>query len=257
MRVAIMQGPDGLTAGSSAWAGLEAAIQAVRPQVLVTNEMPFGPWLAQDNMFDEAAAATSLATHDSGVEILQKLEVPIVLSSRPVRCGGRLANEAFALISEKYHFAHQKHYFPDEPGWYETAWFQTGRPGFDVVDVGGLKVGFLLCTELFFNEWARHYGRLGATLIAVPRASGESVGHWLTAASMAAIVSGCYVVSSNRIANATFGGRGFAVGPDGSLIAETSHSHPVVAFDVDPDRSAQQRTQYPCYVKELVATQEM
>ncbi len=257
MRVALMQGPDGLAASGPAWDHLAASVQAVRPDILVTNEMPFGRWLAESEMFDAGAAAASVEAHGTGLGSLHDLGVPVVLSSRPVLAGDRLANEAFALIQGAYRIAHHKHYFPVEAGFHETAWFRTERPGFDAVDAGPIKVGFMLCTELFFNEWARHYRRQGAQLIAVPRASGEGVEHWRTAAAMAAIVSGCYVVSSNRVGGAspevTFGGKGFAFAPDGSLIVETSADEPVVVFDLDPGRSVEQQTQYPCYVQEIEA----
>lgn len=72
--------------------------------------------------------------------------------------------------------------------------------GFDVLEYRGQRLGVLLCTELMFTEWARHYRRQGAHVIAVPRASGMSMRKWHTAAAMAAIVSGCYVLSSNRAA---------------------------------------------------------
>jgi N-carbamoylputrescine amidase len=89
-----------------------------------------------------------------------------------------------------------------------------------VVEHRGLRIGVLLYTELMFNEWARHYRRQGAHVIVVPRASGAS-GKWDTAA-MAAIVSGCYVLSSNRASqvndpDSSFGGRGFVYSPTGEL----------------------------------------
>jgi N-carbamoylputrescine amidase len=63
-------------------------------------------------------------------------------------------------------------------------------------------------------------------MIVVPRAAGRSLHRWHTAAAMAAIVSGCYVLSSNRVsgdaAESTFGGRGFAFSAAGELIAETT-----------------------------------
>ena len=129
------------------------------------------------------------------------------------------------------------------------------RPGFDVVEYRGLRIGVLLCTELMFNEWARHYRRQGAHVIVVPRASGASR-KWDTAAAMAAIVSGCYVLSSNRAPRAndsasTFGGRGFVYSPTGELLAETSPSKPLVTIDVDVTRVAGAQRGYPCYVHEL------
>ena len=254
MRVAVMQGLDGLMADSPDWKQIKRRVQEVRPDILVTNEMPFGNWLAGAETFDPDAAAASVAAHEGGLLALQGLGVPVVLSSRPVMLADGLANEAFTLAGGTYCFGHHKHYFPAEPGFHETMWFRTGRSGFDAVEAAGIRAGFLLCTELFFNEWARQYRRQGAQLIAVPRASGESVDKWHAAARMAAIVSGCFVASSNRAGWAapdlTFGGRGFAMAPDGTLMGETSESSPVFAFDLDPERSASQQAEYPCYVTE-------
>lgn len=84
----------------------------------------------------------------------------------------KLVNEAFLLEGSNYKMMHQKYYFPAEEGWHEASWFKTEIEGFNLVDVGQLKIGVLLCTELMFTEKARHYGRLGSNLIVSPRASG-------------------------------------------------------------------------------------
>jgi N-carbamoylputrescine amidase len=112
----------------------------------------------------------------------------------------------------------------------------------------------MLCTDAMFNEHARHYGRQGASLIAIPRAAGTSTENWLAAGKMAAIVSGSYVVSSNRVGSSQediiFGGAGFAFHPDGSLLARTSAENSLLAVDVDPEVSTAQRGLYPRYVRE-------
>jgi N-carbamoylputrescine amidase len=257
MRVAILEAQNGMVAGSREWCELASRIGDVSPEVLVTNEMPFGPWLAESNRYDQEAATRSVSDGEAGIEALQALKLSVVLSSRPVQAGERLANEAFALVDGTYQRVHHKQYFPDEPCFYERDWFRPELSGFDAVDLGGWSAGFLLCTELFFTEWARHYRRLGANLIAVPRASGESLRTWLPGAQTAAIVSGCYVASSNRVGAASpqlvFGGRGFCIAPDGSVIAETSAAQPVVVFEIDLEVSAAQQRQYPCYVEELTS----
>ena len=78
---------------------------------------------------------------------------------------------------------------------------------------------------------------------------------WEAAGAMAAIVSGCYVVSSNRVGpgrgEVRFGGNGFAFAPDGTCIARTSAAQPVVSIEIDPERVVRQRAEYPCYVDEL------
>ncbi len=254
MKIAFIESAEGLTADAPEWGRLSGRIASVAPEALVTNEMPFGPWLAEADSFDREAAMASIAAHEEGLAALTELGVPVVLSSRPVGSGKKLANEAFALVGGDYRFGHQKHYFPEGPGFYEATWFRTERTGFDVVEAGGLKVGFMLCTELMFTEWARHYRRQGAQLIVAPRTTGPSVARWKTAAAMAAMVSGCYVVSSNRAGQTskelTFGGKGFAFAPDGTLILETSAEAKVVSFDLDLDRVAYQQSQYPCDVRE-------
>lgn len=254
MKITFMEAPETLTVGTPPWDQLAGRISDAAPDILVGNELPFGPWLAQTDIYDPNAAAASISAHDAGLEALASLGVPVVLASRPVAAGPRMANEAFTLIDGIASFAHHKHFFPQEPGYYEASWFHTARPGFDVVEAGELKVGFMICTEIMFTEWARHYRRQGAQLIAVPRASTMSAEHWKTAASMAALVSGCYVVSSNRAGTGAggikFGGVGFAFAPDGTLIAETSADHPVATFDLDVGWVRRQQKEYPCYVKE-------
>ena len=217
--------------------------------------MPFGNWLAAAKEYSADEADKSIYAHNDGLDTLKKLNIPTILSSRPVPFKGKLANESFALVNGEYKFAHQKHYFPEGSGFYETKWFVNEKSGFDIIEANGLKIGVLLCTELFFNEWARSYGRQGAHLIVVPRATGETVEHWKTAAAMAAIVSGCYVVSSNRVGRfddeLIFGGNGFAFSPGGTLISETSAENPVMSIDLDFDLIKNKQKDYPCYVPEL------
>jgi N-carbamoylputrescine amidase len=79
---------------------------------------------------------------------------------------------------------------------------------------------------------------------------------WDAAARMAAIVSGCYVLSSNRVSDSAgseprFGGRGFAYSPTGELIGETSNSVPLISVDVDKGLVAEAQRNYPCYVREI------
>jgi N-carbamoylputrescine amidase len=169
---------------------------------------------------------------------------------------GLRTNEAFLRSSgDNLQRVHTKQYFPDEEGYYEARWFQAGERHFRLDDAGPLRCGFLICTELMFNEHARHYGRAGAHVILVPRATGSgSLDRWLVAMRMAAIVSGSYVVSSNRSGTdshgQTFGGHGWIIDPSGTLVAETSAEAPAVFYEIDTDLVAQAQRDYPCYVRE-------
>lgn len=254
MRICMMEGPVDLDPRGATWEGMADRIGELAPDLLVTNEMPFGPWLAASPVYDADRAAASVRIHEEGLAALAALKLPAIVSSRPVPAGERLANEAFALQDGRYTPLHHKQYFPQEPGFYEASWFQPAMSGFEVFEVGGIRLGVQLCTELMFNERSRRYGRDGAELIVAPRASGASIGRWMTAGAMAALVSGCYVVSSNRAGRTAdgqvFGGRAFAFQPDGEPLAGSTDTESIVAIEVDPARSRAQQSQYPCYVRE-------
>lgn len=141
VRLGFVQWPEGVLAGNSVWKTIHEEVQAVRPDILVTNELPFGPWIARTPVFDQAIAQESVTAHEAGLDALRALSLKLVISSRPVWSGDRLANEAFALENANvYRSLHQKHFFPAEPGWYETTWFRSGVPGFEVAELSGVKV---------------------------------------------------------------------------------------------------------------------
>ena len=95
------------------WNELRDSVSAARPDILVTNELPFGPWLAEGAVFSDDAAHLSLRAHDSGLQGLIDLNLPAVISSRPVWNGKRLANEAFVLEKGIVRPLHRKQYFPE------------------------------------------------------------------------------------------------------------------------------------------------
>lgn len=259
LRVSFAQWPEGLRPGDANWEEIVRLLGEDKPDILLTNEMPFGAWVSEADTYDHQLAQMTIADHERGLDALKDLQLPAIISSRPVSAHDRLANEAFALIHGEYQFLHQKHFFPNEPGFYEAAWFVTAKPGFNVIDVNGVKVAALLCTELMFNEHARHYGRAGAELIVVPRASDPDVHYWEIAASMAAMVSGAFVATANRMGTAqggvVFGGRGMLFSPQakeiGSLVPVDDQSL-ITTLDIDIGMAQRAKGDYPCYVEDLV-----
>lgn len=95
-----------------------------------------------------------------------------------------------------------------------------------------------------FNEWARYYGKQGANIIAVPRVSLDHE-RWMLAPRMAAVVSGAFVISSNRVDEDSFAGRGLIIGPNGEVLASTSRQTPFATVDIDLRESAQAKKTYP------------
>jgi N-carbamoylputrescine amidase len=251
-KCAIVEWPDGLDPAEENWDIVVEQVRNAQPHMLVTNEMPFGSWLASAEKFSARAADQSIAAHERGLAALSALGVPTIISSRPVWAGGSLVNEAFVLEDGTTRSIHRKQFFPNEPGFYEANWFKGDTSGFIIQDIAGLKVGVLLCTELMFNEHARNYGRAAADLIVVPRSTGRAHEKWITAGAMAAIVAGSYVLSSNRVGGSpgglAFGGKGFAFAPDGTWLVDTSAETPLRIIELDTEVSRRQKSRYPCYV---------
>jgi N-carbamoylputrescine amidase len=258
MRVAFVEWPEALSTTDSQWDELKESVNAVRADLLITNELPFGPWLADSAAFSKDEAHLSLRAHEEGLEGLIDLALPAVISSRPVWNGKRLANEAFVLENGAVRPLHRKQYFPNEPGWFESEWYSGDDSGFSLTEILGIQVGVLLCTEAMFNEHARTYGKQAASLVVIPRASGVDIESWTIAGAMASLVSGAYVVSSNRVGlsrgGTRFGGGGFAYAPHGQLLAVTTPASPVQTLELDPKMATLAQREYPCYVPELEAT---
>lgn len=257
MRLAVCEAPAELDPHGTSWRIFAERVRAAAADVVLLPEMPFGRWIATRPEPDAMWLDESRRVHEEGLARLGDLGVPVVLATRPVSEDGHIVNQAF-VWDQQHGVApvHTKQYFPDEDGYYEARWFARGETHFRLAEVEGLKTGFLICTEVMFNEWARRYGRMGADLIVVPRATPRpSTRRWRTAVSMAAIVSGCWVASSNRggrdADGQEFGGRGWILDPYGDVVVQTSPVEPVVTAEIDPGRVRAAQREYPCYVPDL------
>lgn len=259
-KVCMVEWPDGLEVDNPEWRACAEAVRNLAPDILVTNEMPFGSWLPKALPYDSGKAKAWAQLHAEALPALSGLATAVI-SSRSVWERSHLANEAFVLEHGVYKVLHHKHIFPAEEGWQEDGWFAPAKAGFDTHVIAGLTIGVLLCTELMFPEHARALGRQGAHVIVVPRASGRSMATWRTAGAMAAIVSGAYVISSNRVGSAdgtspVFGGVGFAFDPAANAIGETGPAQPQLAVVIDRQAAEDAKFAYPVYVRERFARPE-
>ena len=256
VKVGVCEAPPELEAGTPEWDEICNVVSREKPDLFLLNELGFGPWIAAVPEFEREAWQGSVEAHRAGLARLAELGASVVAGSRAVEVGGDRVNEAYVWSAENgVSGVHTKQFFPNEPGYFEARWYDSGERHFRVVPAGDVSAGFLLCTEVMFNEHARYYGRNGADVILSPRAVGvASLPRWLVAMRMAAIVSGCYVLTSNRggtdSRGQAFGGRGWIVDPDGELVAQTSPTTPVVFHELDTDCVARAKKDYPCYVEE-------
>lgn len=233
------------------WAGLVQHVQTERSHLVVLPEMCFSEWFAVGPTYEDSVWAAAVAAHDSWLPRLRELRAAVI-GSRPVdRVAGR-RNEAYAAERGRaLRPLHNKSYLPDEPGFWEASWYGRGSGGHAVSDVAGLRVGVLVCTELWFLEHARTLGRAGAHIVATPRCTpATTLNKWLAGGQACAVVSGAWSLSSNS-AQPEHGGLGWAIDPEGQVVATTSVDQPWVTVDVDLDEADAAKTRYPRYVAEL------
>ncbi|WP_283193169.1 carbon-nitrogen hydrolase family protein [Rhizobium sp. AN80A] len=253
-RVSVVEWPDGLSPGSQEWDRIRAEIDHAKPELLITNEMPFGQWAPTTRTYDRDIAARWADLHETAMSDLAALGVARVLSTRPVLAQGFLVNEAFLLEEGNYRFPHHKHLFPSEPDWEEASWFKPVTYGFTPQPSGKTVVGALVCTELMFPQYARLLGQRQAQLIGVPRATGANHDLWRSAAVMAAVTAGAFVASSNRVkgksSTIAFGGGGFIVDPHGKLLVATSKEQAIATAEIDEAFADAAKQEYPAYVSD-------
>jgi len=257
MRLAVCEAPAAMLAGDAGWNRLVEQCETKAPDVLLLNEMPFGPWISVGAERDSEILKTSQQQHLDGMEHLGALGMYAVLGTYPRFEGALSVNQAFVWTPMNgLEVVHTKQFFPNEGGFHEARWFERGQQRFELADALGVQVGFLICTDVMFNEWARYYRHKRAHLIAVPRATPVgSESRWKTMCAAAAIVSGCYVASSNRSgideSGMEFAGKGWIFNPIGEMIAETTPEQPVVTAELDLSLVQKAQGEYPCYVEEL------
>jgi N-carbamoylputrescine amidase len=238
------------------WQGLAAHVRAEASALVVLPELPFAPWFATARQFDPAVWAAAVAAHERWFERLPELAPAIVVGTRPLNNADQRHNQGFLWDRARGTYAvHTKYYLPDDEGFWEASWYDRGGGEFTPFERGGIRMGMQICTELWFMQHARAYGQAGAHVLTVPRATGKAtLDKWLAGARAAAVISGAYVLSSNRRSRADeaadLGGQGWIIGVDGEVLALTSPEQPFATVELDLSEAEHAKTTYPRYVLE-------
>ena len=257
MKLTVCELPNDPNDFAGAWESLVDHVGTNQSDLILLPEMPFYRWLSQTNDVDPAEWERAVRAHDEWIDRLNQLAPATVISSRPVIDGGIRRNVGFVWDPETGAVdIHAKHYLPDEPGFWEASWYQRGDGGFSIADTSVAKIGFLICTELWFTQHARDYGRLGTHIIVCPRATPTSTApKWLAGGRAAAVVSGAFCLSSNLAGPTSeggdFAGVGWIVEPEeGEVLGQTSSAEPFLTVEVDLAEADHAKTTYPRYVKD-------
>ena len=255
MRVTVCEMSDESKEFEKDWRRLVRHVQSEASELVLLPEMVFSPWLFWRKTRRDALWRGAVKAHEDCAGRLVELSPAVVLGTRPVSRGRRRLNEGFIWQRKSgFRTAHEKFYLPDEPGFWEASWYDRGNGDFVAQilppDTG---VGFTICTDLWFFEHSRSYGQAGVQLIVCPRATPKlTIDKWLAGGRAAAVVSGAYCLSSNRVnsgrGRTDLGGLGWIVGPDGEVLGLTNRRQPYVTLDLDLRAAEQAKQTYPRYV---------
>lgn len=255
MKVTICELPDDRQALEPAWEGLTAHARQFGSQLVLLPEMPFHPWIAASESPDPARWQTAVQSHARWMERFAELAPATVLGSQPVIENDKRLNQGYVWQPDAGHTSvHNKHYLPDEPGFWEASWYDRGELDFQPISAAGAQLGFAICSELWFTEHARAYARRGVHLLICPRATERaSLDKWIAGGTAAAVMSGAYCLSSNRSGEGSgvqWGGGGWIIDPDGQLLGLTAAEQPFLTLELDLAAAEQAKHTYPRDVRE-------
>lgn len=251
MRVTVCELPHEPEALSTAWAGLCRHAARHRSELVLLPEFAMVEPVWEGESFDPERWAAALALSEAWLARLPELGAAHVVGTRPVSIGGRPFNEGYRWSrADGLTPLRRKYYLPDEPGGWEARWFDRGDSTFPAFHADGVSFGLSICSEMWALETYAGYAAEGVQLILSPRATAAAtISRWLSVGVVAAVRSGAFSVSSNRVdPTGACGGVGWIIAPDGRTLGTTTPDAPFTTLDLDLNAPARARAGYPCAV---------
>lgn len=248
MRVTVCELPHEPAALEESWAFLRRHTALSGSELLLLPELAFVEPVWESEHFDAERLVAVEKSSDLWLRRLPELGVPAIVGARPRRRGGRTFIEAFLWTNGEEPTALRRKYFlPDEPGAWEARWFARGEPEFAAFRAGDLTFGLSICTELWALETYAGYAAQGVQAILSPRATAAAtIDKWVAIGVVAAVRSGAYSLSSNRVdPTGACGGGAWIIDPDGRILALTDEEAPFVTVDLDLAAPEAARATYP------------
>jgi N-carbamoylputrescine amidase len=257
MKATVCELPNDQGALARQWELLVAHVQQQCSEFVLLPEMPFHRWLAHSNEVLASQWEGAVEAHTTWIRRLDELAPAIVASTRPVTVDGKRLNAGYLWEQDQgIRTVHTKYYLPDEAGFWEASWYDRGDGDFALADTPKGKVGFLICTELWFNAHARAYGKEGMHMLVCPRATpNPTAPKWVAGGQAAAVVSGAFCLSSNLSGRTQEGGDYAGVGwiiepSEGRVLGLTSAGQPFLTVDLDLGAAESAKQTYPRYVQD-------
>jgi N-carbamoylputrescine amidase len=255
MKVTVCELPNEPATLEEAWLKICTHVRERNSELVLLPEMPFYRWLASSSNENAEDWAAAVQAHQEWIKRLEELAPATVISTRPTLNEDIRQNVGFVWDQmDGVRDVHPKYYLPDEPGFWEATWYSRGNREFTGFQTANGKIGFQICTEIWFAQHAREYSKQGVQLIVCPRATPHStVKKWIAGGQVAAVISGAFCLSSNLSWKSTDGsdysGVGWIIGPEeGQILGLTSSEQPFLTLDIDLAEADRAKHTYPRYV---------
>jgi N-carbamoylputrescine amidase len=251
MRVTVCELPHEPAALCSAWDALCDHTTRQSSDLVLLPEFAFVEPVWERKYFDRRRWECAEALCEGWLARLHELGAARVVGTRPVTIDGHCFNQGFvASPADGVVPLRRKYFIPNEPGGWESRWYKPGDSGFGAYAAGALRFGLNICTELWALESYALYALGGVEAVLTPRAtSAATTRKWLAAGVVAAVRSGAFSLSSNRVdESGACGGTGWIISPDGDVLATTTREVPFATVDIDLEMSVDARASYPRYI---------
>ena len=219
-------------------------------ELVLLPEMCFASWFCTVPERDDLTWLNAVRSHEMWLERLPELGAGFVIGTAPRNVGAKGHNVAYLWTArDGLRWFHSKTYLPNDEGYWEANWYDRAPIDFQPTFAADLAVGVVICTEIWFLQHAREYGKRGIHLLLNPRSTPRPTNaKWLAGGRTAAVVSGAYCLSSNhagQIDGVELGGAGWLCDPYGVVLATTCEAEPFVTLDVDLEAAERAKSTYP------------
>jgi predicted amidohydrolase len=234
------------------WEKLVEHVNKEKSELVLLPELTFSTWLAESGEYDPALWQEAVELHDQWIKRFNEFDNAMIAGSRAITRNGINHNEGYIWDKKKgYIKTHTKYYLPVDNGFFEASWFSPDKKEFIPVDTEKGKLGFQICTDLWFTNHAWDYGQQGVDIILNPRATPMCTkDKWPAGGKTVSVVSGAYCLSSNFTGTNEqgfeFAGRGWIYEPkEGELLGMTTSEEPFLTIDINLNEAKEAKNIYP------------
>jgi predicted amidohydrolase len=175
--------------------------------------------------------------------IAQKKNIHIVAGIAEI-ADGSLYNSAVLVSPTGYVATYRKIHLFNE----EKLWFQPGNKGFDIYDIGPIKIGIMICYDWYFPESARILALQGADVICHP--SNLVLPYCQDSMVTRCLENKIYAITANRTGYEDRNGKRFSytgksqiTAPDGSILYRAApNSDEIGVAEIDISQARDKRT---------------